>query len=826
MNKTLFISFFYILLSLTLQAQSSTHISNKEDKKKQKPPPVELNFSLNGGFYDEVLSIELNSPGATIYFTLDGSVPNRSASKYTKAIPVKETSVIRAVAYLGKRKSKIFTNSYFINEPASTFPVVSLAISPSVLFDPETGLYVKGPNAIDSLWKKDGANFWSKREVLMNTEIFEANGGNGIFNSVSGFRLFGGMSRLFPQKSMTIVTRDRYGKKRIRHRIFGKEGLKEFKYLVLRNSGSDWGKSHFRDAMMTGLLEEWDIEKQDSRPAHVYLNGTYWGIYNIREKINRYFLESHTDLHKDSVDLIEHRHSLKRGSRKHYLNMLNYLKKNSLAEADKLAYLKSMMEVDNFMNYQIAQIFFDNRDAGGNIKFWRPQTDNGKWRWILYDTDWGFGLHDSEAYKFNSLSFHTASDGPDWPNPPWSTFILRKLLENPEFQDDFINRFCDHLNTTFESKRILDHIDFHVNRLNPEIDRHLDRWRLYKKRWKTHIRRMQTFARRRQEFIQMHLMEQFNTGKLAQLEIESSIGGKTIINNYVELDNNSFKGTYFEKIPVTLRVIPHMGYRFSHWEGMDSDEKNLNLSLKLNPQQPLRLKAVFERYEHPLNGKVVINEISCNNKETGDWVEIYNNSDQSVDLSNWRFTDTKNEFKIGSMKIPAKDYYILCQDIDKFKKHFPEKIHLAGNLDFGLHKRREHLGLFSQDGAAVDSISYELAPKDSAFTFSLLLPWLDNSDLENWEIKDGFGTPESANPYYLESRIRSQQELWLRVGLGMGFLLCCFLAIWMRKYMRKPKLVLSSGQTIELEIEDPQSRLPKKDDEDSSDEEELPIDQI
>ena len=104
------------------------------------------------------------------------------------------------------------------------------------------------------------------------------------------------------------------------------------------------------------------------------------------------------------------------------------MENNDLSDPVNYTYIQTQMDVQNFMDYQIAQIFFDNRDAGGNIRIWRPQTQNGRWRWILYDTDWGFGLHDDLAYKYNSLAFHTKPDGPRWPNPPWSTFILRKLL--------------------------------------------------------------------------------------------------------------------------------------------------------------------------------------------------------------------------------------------------------------------------------------------------------------------------------------------------------------------------------------------------------------
>ena len=353
-----------------------------------------------GGYYDDEMVVELFSPGADIFYTTDGSEPwRKNDMRYEGPILIEQTTVIRAVAYIGGKKSNIFAHTYFIQEPETSLPTVSIALNSSILFDPEHGLFMKGNNAIDSLWKLPGANFWSRKELPVSAEIYESNG-EAVYRCLSGFRLFGGMSRLWPQKSFTLVARKRYGQKRIKHRIFGEEGLKKFKFLVLRNSGSDFGKTHFRDAFMTSLVDDWDIEKQDYRPAHVYINGDYWGIYNFREKVNRYFLADHHDnVHKDSLDLIEHRLVRKRGSKKHYQKLWEFLETYSLNNSTNYAHIKSQMDVDNFMNYQIAQIYFDNQDAGGNIKFWRPHKANGKWRWILFDTDWGYGLHDPEAYK-------------------------------------------------------------------------------------------------------------------------------------------------------------------------------------------------------------------------------------------------------------------------------------------------------------------------------------------------------------------------------------------------------------------------------------------
>lgn len=747
---------------------------------------LELEFSTKGGFYNDYVILELRSPGARIYYSTDGSKPTRRSNVYDKPIVIKSTTAIRAIARKGRRKSNIKGHTFFIDEEPSTFPVVSMLVPPRILFDEDNGLFIDGPDA-DSSYAKLGANFWSRKEVKINCEIFETNG-TCVYRSNSGFRLFGGMSRLFPQKSIVLVARDKYGKKRIRHKIFGKGTPKKHKFLVLRNSGSDWGKSHLRDKFMTSLVKDWDLEVQDSRPSHVYINGEYWGIYNIREKINRFFLQEHTDVDKDSLDLMEHRMNLKRGSAIHYQKMLKFMRENDLSIPANYAYVNSLMEVENFIDYEIAQIFFDNQDAGGNIKYWRPQTPSGKWRWILYDTDWGFGLHDEDAYKNNSLAFHTKEDGPAWPNPEWSTFILRKLFSNEEFEKKFINRFCDALNTSFEKNNVEAKLDEHISMLLPEIDKHLKRWKLSRKKWEYELKIMKKFGQERPNYTRMHLMGKFNTGAIVNLQVESQKGGYVILNENVKIDNGIFDGKYFERIPVSLRVVPNFGYRFSHWEGMNSKNDDPELILSLKRGTNTNLKAVFEKFEHPLANQIMINEISANNKKTGDWVEIYNASEEIVNVNDWIFADSKNGFKLPNVNVNPKSYLILCEDSLAFRKTFPDyNMPIVGNLGFGIKKKKERLGIYTDEGASVDSTGYHIVPLDSVFTMSLMLPHLDNSNMENWEIVRGYGTPNGKNPFYLQSMIKAQQDLYLRIGVAVGVLLSCFIVLSYRGRRRKER---------------------------------------
>jgi len=777
LRKHLFLPVLYLVLSLL--AVTSIGLSAQD---KVPSEEVFLEFSQVSNWHDEQIILELFATDAKIYYTIDGSPPNRYSKRYRTPILIDRTLPIRAVAYKGKLKSKIIGNTFFIGEPKSTFPTVSLMINPKQLFDPEYGLFQDGLTVNDSVWSKPGANFWSKREILANTEIFSPEQ-ECIFRSPTGWRLFGGMSRLFPQKSMVLVTRDDYGKKRFKHDIFGKKELKKFKFLTLRNSGSDFGKTQFRDAFMTSLVKDWDLETQAAQGAHVYINGAYWGIYNIREKLNRYYIASHFEVDKDSIDMMEHRMNRKRGSTLHYRAMLKFIEKHNLAEQTHFDSLNTMMDIKNFMDYKIAQIYFDNEDAGGNIKYWRPQTADGRWRWMLYDTDWGFCLHDEDSYKNNSLAFHLAENGRSWPNPPWSTFILRNLLKNKDFEIAFTNRFLNHLNDSFASDKVLARLEEVVAEYQPEIPRHRERWNIKQKRWDQEVALMKLFAKERPAYMRKHLHEMFDTGEEAVVSVCAQGGGRVILNGQNKIIDNKDL-IYFKGIPVTFEAIPNFGHRFSHWEGVSVPDSISTFELTFNKRDKYSIRAVFEEFIHPLAGQIVINEVSCNNKKTGDWIEIFNSTDKSVALDNWILTDLKNEFRFPAYNLPAHSYVIVSQKESKLRRNMPNQLGIIGDIGYGLNKRRETIQLYSHEGDMVDSIGYLLEPTDSIFTYSLLLPDLENGEEENWVMTPGFGTPGTGNPYYVESKIRIEQERYVKMGALAGLMLILVFLLGLKRWRR------------------------------------------
>lgn len=752
----------------------------------QLPPSAQHNFSVSpqGGFYQDKVEVSIDMPEfVKVYYTTNGRIPSARQKPYSKPFQISKTTVVRVLAVFPDKKRRYRAYTYFIDEKKSTVPVLSLSLPPNILFDPDYGLYVEGPKSSHQKRFGDKSNYWSTREIPAHFEFFETDSSE-VFNGLVGLRIFGGISRTFPQKSFAIVARKKYGHKWIKHHVFGDKGLSKFKYLVLRNSGSDWGRSHLRDGFMTTLVEDWNITKQDYRPAQLYINGKYWGLYNIREKVNRTFVAQHFDVNKNKIDLLEHRMTLKKGSRKEYQKLLRFLEKTDLSKDVNFAKAETMMDVDNFLDQHIAQIYFNNTDAGGNIKFWREQTPTAKWRWILYDTDWGFGLNGRKDYRKNSLKLFTQKNGSEWPHPDWSTFILRRLLTNQKFEQRFINRFADRLNTTLQPKNVKALLGKMAAHIQPEMKRHQKRWGQHRAQWKKDLAIMKRFAEKRPEYMVKHLKYKFGLDSLVAIHIESGDGGHVILNDNLEIDQ-SFDGNYFAKVPVRLKAVADNGFQFVRWEGLDNQRETLSLSpTKLSSG----VKAIFEPFIHPLSGQLIINEVSANNFESGDWVELLNFSDEPITLNNLLLRDKKHEFHLPTMTLPKHGFVIVCQDTAAFRKIHPNvKSPVVGNLGFGLNKRKEKIGLYSSKYAIIDEFDYNVEAKDAFESLALLAPNLDNSRFENWEILEGNGTPGEMNPYFVLSKIQATQAYYSKIGLMIGILFLLLMVLYVKHSESMPR---------------------------------------
>ena len=721
----------------------------------------ELQFSLPPGIYDNTISISITPLDKTnqteIYYTTDGSMPTIESTKYTGPIEISKTTVIRARAIdSGKLPGNISTATYIVNFKTN-LPIISLVTDPPNLWDWETGIYVEGPNA-DPAEPHFGANYWQDWEKPAYIEFFEPDKGYQ-FSANVGIKIYGAWTRANPQKSLAIFARKKYGTGKINYRLFPWLNIDEFESFVLRNSGNDWYYTMFRDGLVYCLVRDLNIDALAYRPAVLFLNGEYWGIHNIREKINEHYISSHHYLDKDKINLLEMYNTVIHGSGKDYNDLYNFIKHNNMTIKSNYEYVKGKMDIDEYINYLITEIYLDNRDwPGNNLKYWN--APGKKFRWILFDTDFCFGLYDPTAYKFNTLEFALEPNGPNWPNPPWSTLIFRKLIQNSSFRNQFINTACDLINTYLSYRYISETVDSLKNLISNEMYRHLERWLPEKKfyNWLNDIENIKKFAFYRPAYFFSFLQNLFGLSAAYSLKVHINPpeAGKIKINSII-INKPNFSGKYYREIPITIQAISKSGYIFDKWTGnLNCREPEMTIK---SDTSTLEITANFKPAELPENA-VVINEINYHSEDSfdpDDWVEIYNNTDYTIDISNWKLMDsnTSHVFLIPKNTILHKgDFIVIAKDLDKFRNLFPSVKNVIGETDFGFSAGGEVIKLFDDKWNLIDSVEYDdqspwpVEPDGQGPTLELKDPDLDNSLPENWAASENHGTPGTYNSVF------------------------------------------------------------------------------
>ena len=462
MNKRLCSILFALFVAVGLRAQNDT-----------------VSFSASGGFYEDVLQLELfnSNPQNHIRYTTNGDRPTAQsplyegplvldASKYSKSniytivncplqdfyLPdsVQHCIVIRAAVFDENDScvSTVKTNSYFIHAlgcDTHGLPAVSLCADSLDLFDYETGILVPGMyyDPLDPQWSGNYYQEGDDWERPMNVEFYEQD--NTGINQQAGLRTHGGNGRRFQQKCLKMYARERYGKKRFKHKFFDNIPLQNFKHLVLKPFASSWNQSGVNDPVCNRIASQLNVEALASRPVVLFLNGEYWGIYYIHERPDERFLEDHFDVDIEHVNIINGCRTIPDcGSATNYFELFNWMEDADLSIPEDYDYAKTKIDIDNFIDYQIFELFSENTDwPANNVRCW--QVDDGKWRWFFFDGDaclrWmTFNAFDNAVYEGNDY----------WPSNWRATLFFRRLMENSEFSTQFHTRFNELLGTALD----------------------------------------------------------------------------------------------------------------------------------------------------------------------------------------------------------------------------------------------------------------------------------------------------------------------------------------------------------------------------------------
>ena len=500
-----------------------------------------------GGIYDRDVTVAFTVPdGAAVYYTLDGSIPTvEGGTLYTGPFTLTDTTAVRARAFIrGKQPSETVSATYVL-KTFFTLPVVCLITDPDGLWNQQTGIFAAG-EGIDLTsytripFKKPTPVYRTQKEAKVRVsayaEMFEQSG-ETVFSQGLEFGLIGQYSLDMPQKSMKLMAKARYGSKYIQGNPFPDREYTEYRSLVLRNSGNDCVWTRMVDGVQSRLIDQTDttVIHQAWRPVIVYINGRYWGHYNLRERVSEYFVAQHEGMDmKDAarIDVLESNGTSKsqvnNGSNAEWKEFISTVKTLSPGKKpEDLQYILDHIDLDNYFDYVIFESYFANTDSG-NIRFYK--VPGGKWRWILYDMDYGlFNANSNGIANYLNPKGHGANDDID-------NSLILKLLENPDMLDRFLLRFGE-LFRIFTTEAMLRQINECYAILEPEMDMHFDRWAAENLKnisfdqpqtkdgcmrwWRSRVERLRNIARKRPAYCWRQVAEWFH---LTDAQMESYFG--------------------------------------------------------------------------------------------------------------------------------------------------------------------------------------------------------------------------------------------------------------------------------------------------------------
>ncbi len=470
----------------------------------------QLIFSHEEGFYPGPFNLDIQAVSSdTIFFTRNGEYPTPFDEFYAGPLSIESRSddpnvfseivttassselsyqawqsppvnihkghVLRFASFRsGKRTSPVYTKTYFADgelEERFTTPVISLVLDSNSLFNYDTGIYVTGANFDDSSplnIEFSGNSFEKGREWerAVNFTYFDLDGKSAV-SQAAGIRIHGGKTRQAAQKSFRVYARSAYGASEFEHQFFDDRDHESYKRLVIRTSTGAWGgTSIINDVLANRIAQDLNFESQKSRPVIVYLNGEYWGLYTLMDRIDEHFLSYKTGILQGSIELWD-------WTQTDYRSLVDFVEENDLSIDVHYQTVLDQIDIDNFIDYNIAQQFFANKDWPANNSIHWKEKPNGKWRWIFYDLDAGFTFPEEDM--FEHMMFEPPASGGFDANV-FASALYRNLLENEDFVDRYVARFSELLVTTFNKDSTLIKLSKVTEIYDPEISVHAQRW--------------------------------------------------------------------------------------------------------------------------------------------------------------------------------------------------------------------------------------------------------------------------------------------------------------------------------------------------------------
>lgn len=520
-------------------------------------------FATAPGFHTAPLIVRVSGPaGHTVRCAVGGLSPTSRSPAADTGIRLDSSETVTCAAFGADGSRGPFSTSTFLLDESSTLPVVTVSVDPHSMFDPDTGICSMGPNA-GTETPFYGANFWHETELPVHVELFES--GRRSFALRAGLAMFGNWSRSADKKAFSIQMREKYGPTHVEWPLFPQHPtLRRFKGFGLRSNGSNYKTDYQRDALASGLTEGRGIEYQYSRQAVLYINGRYWGIYQIREKLDADYLETRFGIDPSNVDLVKNNAETQAGSIADWNELRRTLETLGADDSAGWAAMARRLDLDNFMDYYAAELFAQNTDwPANNVRYWRQRAPASRWRAMLFDLDGGIGgFGGNHAKNPFPYAVDSSLDWDAYPNGPGSNVVLRRLLTRTSLRHRFINRFLVQLATNLSPENSLRVLDSVTASIQAEIPKDVKRWALRPTDQVAHDRIMRDFLLHRPTSLRDHMKTFFQIDSLQSLSV-SVVGGSLQVEG---MDvGPSYTGSHFRTIPLALEVFGKSGAVFTGW---------------------------------------------------------------------------------------------------------------------------------------------------------------------------------------------------------------------------------------------------------------------
>lgn len=648
MKRKLFVVFLAILLCLLAPALA------------EEAGPA---FSHKSGFYPQGFELTLTAQkGAAIYYTLDGSAPDEYCDLYEAPIflgmtvgkedPLSQITgvnieenyipmgdfpsahVLRARALLpdgtwSKESCGTFFVGYERKALYGDLPIISLIMDARDLFDQEYGIYVLGDVFVE--WNKKQtqpydawnvvANYTGRgreweREVMVDFLMSEKE----TFSQFMGVRIKGGASRGATQKSLRLIARADYGEKNIKYPLFPQstaengKTIRKYKTVTLRNGGNDRDFARIRDPFIANLSAGLCMETAQNRPVIAFINGEFWGLYTLNEEMDDHYIETHYGIDNNNVVTFKV-NEVEDGEFEDgdlYWGMYYFITCYDMKNPENYAKAATLLDMQSFADFIALQLYIYSKDSifdNNNWQMWRvrdaalsdhPLAD-GKWRMMLYDTDFSSGVYESgNNYKENNLKYSLSKTyAADHPGR-----LVTALMQNPDFQGLLVNSLCDIRSLCFTSRRTaamlqsmqdeyLPYMPDTFRRVGPDWvarwdpDRHI----------RTNMSAITTFFSGRNSQLPSLMKSTLKLKNVATITVRTSGKGQVLINNRPLPIEGSQKVFYFPDYPITITAVPEEGSHFTSWQVNNksaSVDDAAALTTTLHFKDTFTLTALFE----------------------------------------------------------------------------------------------------------------------------------------------------------------------------------------------------------------------------------------